>query len=149
MVKGRRSHRKCSMKKAVLKHFAIFTGKYLCCNFFLIKLRAWRTETLLKRDSNTGAVLRILRNFYEQLLWRTSANGCFWKRGTDFLIMRFWSTPSRCMGISPFFSVDLFIRVLLLGNRLYIYIYIYIYIRNKYWKNCCCIRAFFNVVKFY
>ena len=26
----RSSHRKCSVKKAVLKNFAIFTGKYLC-----------------------------------------------------------------------------------------------------------------------
>ena len=38
------------------------------------------------------------------------------------------------MGISPFFSLDFFIRVLLLGYRFfyrekeYIYIYIYIYI---------------------
>ena len=26
----RNSHRRCSIKKAVLKHFAIFTGKHLC-----------------------------------------------------------------------------------------------------------------------
>ena len=49
------------------------------------------------------------------------------------------------MGISPFFLVELFIRVLLLGSRLF-YIYIYIY-ENKYYKYCCCIRAFFNVIK--
>ena len=133
MVKGRSSHRKYSMKKAVLKNFAIFTGKYLCYNFFLIKLRAWRTGTLLKRDSNAGVFLRILRNSYEQLLWRTSVNGCFWKRGTDFLLMRFWSTPSRCMGISPFSSVDLFIRVLLLGYRIF---YQEIYSYNPNYSFC-------------
>ena len=31
------SHRRCSMKKAVLKNLAIFTGKYLCWNPFLVK----------------------------------------------------------------------------------------------------------------
>ena len=73
------------------------------------------------------------------------------------------------MGISPFSSLDFFIRVLLLDYRLfyreYIYIYIYIYIyvfiilyiyicniyiyiiRNKYYKHCCCIRPFLNVIK--
>ena len=61
------------------------------------------------------------------------------------------------MGISPFSSLDFFIRVLLLGYRLfyreYIYIYIYIYIyniyiiRNKYYKHCCCIRPFLTVIK--
>ena len=38
------------MTKAVLKHFAIFTGKYLCWGLFLIKnFKA----ALLKRNSNT------------------------------------------------------------------------------------------------
>ena len=27
----------CSIQKAVLKHFAMFTGKYLCWSLFLIK----------------------------------------------------------------------------------------------------------------
>ena len=34
----RSSHRRCSIKKAVLKNFAIFTGKHLRWSFFLIKL---------------------------------------------------------------------------------------------------------------
>ena len=38
-----------------------------------------RSETLLKINSNTGVFLRILRNFQENLFWRTFANGCFWK----------------------------------------------------------------------
>ena len=33
------SHWKCSVKKAVLKNFAVFTGKHLCWNLFLIKLQ--------------------------------------------------------------------------------------------------------------
>ena len=47
----RSSHSRCSIKKAVLKNFAIFTGKHLCR---LIKL---------KRHFNKGVFLWILRNF--------------------------------------------------------------------------------------
>ena len=43
------SHRRCFMKKAVLKNFSIFAGKLQACNF--IKNRC------------TGAFLWILRNF--------------------------------------------------------------------------------------
>ena len=38
----------------VLKNFAIFTGKYLCWSFLLIKLQAFRPVI---RDSNTGVFL--------------------------------------------------------------------------------------------
>ena len=44
---------------------------------FLIKLQAFRTATLLKKDSNTGVLLSNLWNIYEHLLWRTAANDCF------------------------------------------------------------------------
>ena len=37
-----------------------------------------RPATLLKRDSNTGFFLWILRNFQEHLFWRTSVNHCLW-----------------------------------------------------------------------
>ena len=72
------SHRRFSIKKAVLKNFAIFTGKHQCWSLFLVKL--------LKRDSNTGVFLSILRDFYEHLFWRTDAKHCFYrsKRWIDF-----------------------------------------------------------------
>ena len=41
------SHWRCSIKKAVYKNFAIFTGKQLC----------WSQQTLLKKDSNAGVFL--------------------------------------------------------------------------------------------
>ena len=41
-------------------------------SLFLIKL------IKLKRDSNTGAFLWNLWNFWEHQFWRTSANDCFW-----------------------------------------------------------------------
>ena len=37
-----------------IKKFAIFTGKHLCSDLFLIKLQAFRPVTILKRNSNTG-----------------------------------------------------------------------------------------------
>ena len=71
------SHKRCSIKIAILKIFAIFTGKHLCWNLFLIKLQDWRPTNLLKRDSNTGVFLWKLLNFLKQLFWKTSAKGCF------------------------------------------------------------------------
>ena len=50
-------------KKTVLKNFAISTGKHVCLSLFLINLQAFRPASLLKRDSNTGLFLSILRNF--------------------------------------------------------------------------------------
>ena len=50
-------------KKTVLQNFSIFTRKYLRWSLFLIKMRAYRSVTLLKRDSNTVVFLWILRNF--------------------------------------------------------------------------------------
>ena len=44
-------------KIGVLKNFAIFPGKHLCQSYFLIKLQAWRSAILLKRDFNTGVFL--------------------------------------------------------------------------------------------
>ena len=48
----RSSHQRCSIKKAVLRYFAVFTGKHLCWSLFLIK-----------RDSNTGVFMLIQQNF--------------------------------------------------------------------------------------
>ena len=50
--------------------FADVFQKISCWSYFLIKLQAWRSSILLKRDSNTGFFLWIL-------FWRTSANGSF------------------------------------------------------------------------
>ena len=69
-------------KKSVLKNFTKFTGKHLCWSLFLIKLKVFRSATLLKRDSNTrvffsvkfAKVLRTpsLKNICEQLLLEAS-----------------------------------------------------------------------------
>ena len=70
----RSSHQMCSIKKAVLKNFAIFTGKDLCWNLSFIRLQAFRPATLLKRDSNrcfTVNIAKFLRTAFliEHLRW--------------------------------------------------------------------------------
>ena len=44
-VQRRSSHRRCSIKKGVLRNFAKFTGKHLCQRLFFKK-----TATLLKKS---------------------------------------------------------------------------------------------------
>ena len=64
-------------KKAVLKNFALFKGKHLCWSLFWIKLQAFRTATLFKRDFNTGVFLRILRNFLKTLILKNICKRLF------------------------------------------------------------------------
>ena len=61
-------------KSCFLKIFAIFTGRHVCRNLFLMKLYASRPTTLLKRDSSTDVSLWILRNFTEQQLRRAATS---------------------------------------------------------------------------
>ena len=51
------SHRRCSIRKAVLKNLAIIIEKYLCWNLLLINLQAYKPVTILQRDCNTGVFL--------------------------------------------------------------------------------------------
>ena len=45
----RSSHRRCSVKKGVLRNFAKFTGKHLCQSVFFNKVAGLRPATLLKK----------------------------------------------------------------------------------------------------
>ena len=45
-------------KIAILKNFAIFTGKHPRWNLFLIKVKAHSLATLFKKDSNTGVLFK-------------------------------------------------------------------------------------------
>ena len=69
----RSSHRRCFIKKAVLKNFAIFTWKHLCWSLCVIKLQTFRSLTFLKRDSNTD-VCEIFKNTYFEEHLRTAAS---------------------------------------------------------------------------
>ena len=46
----RSSHRRCSVKKGVLRNFVKFTGKHLCQSLFLNKVAGPRPATLLKKS---------------------------------------------------------------------------------------------------
>ena len=76
-LNSRSSHKSCSIEKAVLKNFAIFTGKHLCWSLLLIDLQASKPATFFKRDSSTSVFLWILQNFWEHLFCWKSANNCF------------------------------------------------------------------------
>ena len=56
----RSSHQEEFSEKDGFKNFIKFTGKQLCWSLFLTKKIP---ATLSKSDSNTGVLLRILRNF--------------------------------------------------------------------------------------
>ena len=43
------SHRRCSVKKGVLRNFTKFTGKHLCQSLFFNKVAGLRPATLLKK----------------------------------------------------------------------------------------------------
>ena len=60
---NRNSRSQMFFEIGVLKNSAIFTGKHLCWSLFLMKLRAFMSATLLKRDFNTGVFHWILRKF--------------------------------------------------------------------------------------
>ena len=62
-LNSRSSYQSCPIEKAVVKNFAIFTGKHLCWSHLLIDLRASITATFLKRDSDTGVFMWILQIF--------------------------------------------------------------------------------------
>ena len=44
-------------KTGFFENFAIFTWKHLCWSLFLIKLKAFRSETLLERESEADVFL--------------------------------------------------------------------------------------------
>ena len=74
----RSSYRWCSIQKAVLKNFVIFTGKKLWWSLFLIKLRTFKPVTLLKKTPTQGLSCeyrKIFKNAYfkEQLQMGASA----------------------------------------------------------------------------
>ena len=87
------SHRRCSVKKGVLKYFAKFTGKHLCQSFFFNNVAGLRTPFLqntserlllyllcfslyknheleLTKDNNTGNMLAVVYwdKFYQDFI---------------------------------------------------------------------------------
>ena len=65
------SHRRCSVKKAVLKNFTNFTGKPLCWSLFLINFQAFRRATPAQVFS--CEICEIFKNTYFKEHLRTTA----------------------------------------------------------------------------
>ena len=80
----------CSLRKGILRNLAQFTGKHLCQSVFLNKVAGW--------DSGTGVFLWILRNFSENLFYRTPLGDCFWKfpKCGGALGTYFWNKHGNC-----------------------------------------------------
>ena len=83
----RSSHWKCSIKKAILKHFVIFTGKHLCWGLFLNKVASHKACNFIKKRLqhryflvNIGKCIRrpILKNISERLhCWKVFCENVF------------------------------------------------------------------------
>ena len=61
----RNCHRRCSLRKPLLKNHKKFTAKHLCWSHFLIKLQSFKPTALSKRDFNTVFCSKFLRNFWK------------------------------------------------------------------------------------
>ena len=60
-MKNKKQPKEVFYKNETLKNFSIFADKHLCWGLFLIKLQVFRSATLLKRHSNTGAFMNIAK----------------------------------------------------------------------------------------
>ena len=61
------SHRRCSVKKGVLKNFAEFTGKHLCRrSATLLKMRTWHRCFPVN-------FAKLLRTFFTEHVWKTAS----------------------------------------------------------------------------
>ena len=77
LPESRSSHRRCSINKGVLKHFAKFKGKHLCQSLFFNKVVG--LQRYLKRDSSRGVFLWIFQIFQEHLFNKTPPDNCLWE----------------------------------------------------------------------
>ena len=74
---NRSSHRMCSLKKAALKNFAIFTGQGLCWSLFLIKLQIMRPANFIKKRLKHMYFHINFGKFLRTPILKNTANGCF------------------------------------------------------------------------
>ena len=84
---SRSSHPRCSIKKAILKHFVIFTRKQLCRRLFFNKVAGHQTRNFIKKRLqhryflvNIGKFIRrpILKNISKRLhCWKVFCENVF------------------------------------------------------------------------
>ena len=81
------SHRRCSIKQAILKHFVIFTGKHLCRGLFFNKVAGHEACNFIKKRlqhryflANIKKFIRrpILKNISKQLrCWKVFCDNIY------------------------------------------------------------------------
>ena len=64
----RSSHRRCSIKKAILKHFVIFTGKHLCRSLFVKKVAGRHACNFIKKTLQHRYCLVNIRKFIRRTI---------------------------------------------------------------------------------
>ena len=76
----KRSCRRCSIKRAVLKNLAILIGKHLCWSFFLINLQAYSRRLQTPIQMFSCEYCKIFKSIYSKgHLWRT-ASEIYWSK---------------------------------------------------------------------
>ena len=76
--RNRSSHRRCPVRKSVLRNFAKFTGKHLCQSFFFNKVPGLRTATLLKKRPWHRCFPVNFAKLLRTPFYRTPLDDCFW-----------------------------------------------------------------------
>ena len=64
----RSSHQRCSIKKAILKHFVIFTGKHLCRGLFFNKVAGHQPCNFIKKRPQHRYYLANIRKFIRRTI---------------------------------------------------------------------------------
>ena len=90
-------------KIGVLKNFAIFTRKHLCCSRFVIKWKAFRSATLLKETPRQVFSYEYCEIFKNRFFYRTPLVAA----SLTSRNIKFWLSP-----ISPFHVTCLFLYLL-------------------------------------
>ena len=88
--RDRSSHRRCCIKKDVLRNFLKFSGKHLCQSLFFNKVAGLWPATLLKNRLWHKCFHVNFRKFLRNLFYRTPPDDCFYT-GT-ISILFFWKT---------------------------------------------------------
>ena len=97
-LKFRSSHRRCSVKEAVLKNFPIFTGKHLCRDLFLInKVAGLKACNVIKNETPTQVFsceyCDIFKSIYfEEHQRRNAFKHYSLKNATDWYLIHFKPT---------------------------------------------------------
>ena len=106
ILKNRSSHRRCSVRKSVLRNFAKFTGKHLCQGLFFNKVAGLPKKVFLEisqnSQGNTCARVRPATLFKKTLAQVFSCEFCELSKNA-FFKEHLWTTASDRFNVGCFF----------------------------------------------